>query len=46
MTEATQTGIPIRYCVPCKRAHPVAPKHCSTCGSPSMFPHSVHGRVT
>ena len=46
MSEQTQTGIAIEYCDQCERRHPVTRKHCSTCGSPSLFPHSVHGGVS
>lgn len=44
--ETTQAGVAIEFCDLCNRRHPVAPMHCTTCGSPSMFPHSVHGGVT
>lgn len=47
MSEATTpTGIPITHCGGCGRRHPVTRKHCSTCGSPSLFSHEVHARRT
>lgn len=31
------TSIPIVDCAQCGRPHPETRKHCSTCGSPSVF---------
>jgi len=44
--QTTPTGIRIIDCEQCERRHPEMRKHCSTCGSPSMFPHSVRGGVS
>lgn len=37
MTKTTQTGIPIEYCLPCDRDHPVTHLHCSECRRASIF---------
>lgn len=37
--QTTPTGIRIIDCAQCERRHPETRKHCSTCGSPSMFAH-------
>ena len=41
----TQTGIPIIDCTACGRHHPATRAHCTTCGSPSLFPHHLHTRT-
>lgn len=40
MTEpTTPTGIPIRDCQECGRAHPITRPHCPGCGLALAFPH-------
>jgi uncharacterized OB-fold protein len=37
MGHTTQTGIPITECGDCGKTHPVTRRHCSGCGTATVF---------